>query len=260
MSKGRDAFSGSSLRVDIACMAVKVAMPMRQIAASVPPAITATASPRRIHSAASPMALPEEAQAETAAKFGPRAPNSMATRPAVMSGIIAGMVKGETRRGPPWLRRTTAFSSHSRPPIPEATRTPTSSPIELTSRPESSTASRAAARPRATQREVRRASLGPRWSAGSNPLTSPAMRVGRSDASQSEMGTIPDRPRRQASQLELDVEAQRGHRPDAGDHDPNPAVRAPRSFPQRLQHVGGRGRALAVVAAVDVQHLPGHRP
>ena len=183
-------------------MAVNVAMPIRQIAASVPPAITATESPRRIHSAASPMALPEEAQAETAAKFGPRAPNSMATRPAVMSGIIAGMVKGETRRGPPWLRRTTAFSSHSRPPIPEATRTPTSSPIELTSRPESSTASRAAASPRATQREVRRASLGPRWSAGSNPLTSPAIRVGRSDASQSEMGTIPDRPRRQASQLD----------------------------------------------------------
>jgi hypothetical protein len=128
------------LRVDIACMAVKVAIPIRQMAASVPPAITATASPRRIHSAASPMPLPEEAQAETTAKLGPRAPKSMATRPAVMSGIIAGMVKGETRRGPPSLSRTTPFSSHSSPPIPDATSTPTSSPIERTSSPESVTA------------------------------------------------------------------------------------------------------------------------
>ncbi len=56
LSNGRDARSGSSLRVDSACMASNAATLMLVIDASVPPVMIAVASPRRIHSAASPMA------------------------------------------------------------------------------------------------------------------------------------------------------------------------------------------------------------
>ena len=254
LSNGRDARSGSALRVESACMALKVAMPIRQIAASVPPVITATASPRRIHSAASPMALPADAHAETAAKLGPRAPNSMATRPAAMSGIIAGMVKGETRRGPISWRRSTAFSSHSRPPIPEATSTPTSSGMAPMSRPESVTASRASATPRATQREVRRSSLAPRWSTGSNPFTSPAMCVARSETSHSEMGTIPGRPRRHASQLAA-TSLPRGVTAPIPVTTTRTRPPTSRLIAQLLRGRANRG-ALAVEPAVDVEHLP----
>ncbi len=49
-------------------------MPIGVMPHSLPPAIIAMASPRRIISEASPMALALVAQAETVAKFGPFAP------------------------------------------------------------------------------------------------------------------------------------------------------------------------------------------
>lgn len=61
---GREACSGSSLRVERACMAVKPPTPAGQIAASAPPVTMALALPRRIRLKASANALVEEAQAE----------------------------------------------------------------------------------------------------------------------------------------------------------------------------------------------------
>lgn len=64
------------------------------IAASLPPAIITSTSPRRIAWAASPNAWVPVAQAETTPKFGPRAPISMAKSPEQMLPINDGMVKG----------------------------------------------------------------------------------------------------------------------------------------------------------------------
>ena len=68
---------------------------------SVPPARATTASPRRICSAASPMAWALDAQALTMAKLGPRAPTSAATIPAGMSTSIPAAAKADTFRYPP---------------------------------------------------------------------------------------------------------------------------------------------------------------
>ncbi len=64
-SKGRDARSGSSLRVDSAFMAANPAMPTRVIGASAPPHTTASTRPARIRSRLSPMAEAEALQAVT---------------------------------------------------------------------------------------------------------------------------------------------------------------------------------------------------
>ena len=63
-SNGRDALAGSSLRVDIARMLQNAAIPTGVIGASLPPAIMALAQPRRMVSAASPIACAPVAQAE----------------------------------------------------------------------------------------------------------------------------------------------------------------------------------------------------
>ncbi len=69
-------------------------------AASVPPAITASASPRWISRSASPIACAPVAQAEETEKPGPRAPVRIATCPAAALGIIIGTKLGETARSP----------------------------------------------------------------------------------------------------------------------------------------------------------------
>ena len=61
---GRDAFCGSSLRVERACMALKPPTPQAQIAASAPPATIALALPRRMRLKASANAFVEDAQAD----------------------------------------------------------------------------------------------------------------------------------------------------------------------------------------------------
>src|SRR3972149_1307911 len=81
-SKGREAFSGSSLRVEMAFIAQKPATLSLVIGASVPPAIIASASPRWMMRMASPMALPPGAQAVTTLLFGPFAPVMSGTTPA----------------------------------------------------------------------------------------------------------------------------------------------------------------------------------
>ena len=72
--KGREACSGSSLRVERACMALNPPTPVGQIAASAPPVTIALALPRRMRLNALARALVEEAQAEVVAKLGPWKP------------------------------------------------------------------------------------------------------------------------------------------------------------------------------------------
>ena len=70
----RMARSGSSLRVERACMAMNPMMRAGWTNASTPPQSITSAAPRRMTSAASPMACVPVAQAETTVLIGPRAP------------------------------------------------------------------------------------------------------------------------------------------------------------------------------------------
>src|SRR5829696_10293367 len=101
LSNGRLALSGSSLRVDIARIAAKPPTLIGVIAASDPPAIIATASPRLMISYDSPTACADAEQAVQVARFGPLAPNRIDTWPAARLMIAEGMKNGEMRRGPP---------------------------------------------------------------------------------------------------------------------------------------------------------------
>jgi hypothetical protein len=73
-SQGREARSGSSLRVESAFIEEKPAMASGVITASLPPAIIASASPFWIRRKASPTAWRPVVQAVAGAEFGPRAP------------------------------------------------------------------------------------------------------------------------------------------------------------------------------------------
>src|SRR6266850_881027 len=98
-SKGREARSGSSLRVLSALMAENPARPTATMEASEPPARKMSASPNLMMRHDSPMALFEVAQAVTMHMFGPCNPNSIEIRPLAMLLISMGMVKGEFRDG-----------------------------------------------------------------------------------------------------------------------------------------------------------------
>ena len=146
--------------------------------ASEPPAIITSASPRSMIRMASPMAWFPVAQAVTTDEFGPLAPNRMAMTPEAMLMMIMGMKKGETRSGP-LVRSVSKFSSRvSRPPMPEPTSTPKR---EASTRsawiPASSTAIAAQATAYLRKRSNLRSSFLSMYLRGSNPLTSPAMRV-----------------------------------------------------------------------------------
>ena len=125
------------MRVERARAAANIAIPVDVIPASVPPASTATASPCRIQFAAWPIASAPEAQALTTAMFGPRAPRSIETMPGAMSTSAIAAANGDTRRGPSASRMRVVFSITSRPPMPDAIRTPTSVELAAISRPES---------------------------------------------------------------------------------------------------------------------------
>ena len=75
------------------------------IAASEPPAIIASASPRLMISNDSPMACAEAEQAVHVARFGPLAPNRIDTWPAARLMMADGMKNGEILRGPPFEQR-----------------------------------------------------------------------------------------------------------------------------------------------------------
>src|SRR6188768_3032704 len=95
LSKGRDARDGSSLRVDSARIAAKPPTPIGVIAASEPPAIMTSASPREITRKASPTACAPDEHAVHGAEFGPRAPKRMETWPAARLMMLDGIKNGE---------------------------------------------------------------------------------------------------------------------------------------------------------------------
>src|ERR1035441_7965215 len=100
LSQGRDAPFGSSLRVERARIAEKPPTASVVMTASEPPAIIASASPRRMTFAASPIAWADVAQAVAVAEFGPFAPVWIETRPEHMFTMRPGMKNGLIRRGP----------------------------------------------------------------------------------------------------------------------------------------------------------------
>src|SRR6266403_1426208 len=202
-SNGREAFSGSSLRVDIAFIEQKPAMVSGTTMASAPPAIITSASPRWISRKASPSAWLPVAQAVTTAEFGPLAPKRMETSPEAMLMMSIGMKKGETRSGPFSMSCLWASRSEEMPPMPEPISTPKRAPSTLAvSRPESSTAMTAHAIAYLRYGSNRRASFLSTYFSSSKLRTSPAMRVTNWYspfavlvwASNLVMGPIPDLP------------------------------------------------------------------
>src|SRR5438067_3294949 len=124
-SNGRESRSGWSLSPTRARMLMKPATITGTIAASVPPAIMASASPRRTVSNASPMAWPPVAQADTTAMFGPIAPRMIARMPLAESVRKWGRKNGLTRSGPLSTRIRSCSSRRWTPPPPEPKMTPT---------------------------------------------------------------------------------------------------------------------------------------
>ena len=100
------------------------------MAASAPPAIMASASPRSMMRKASPMECAEVVQAVAVASLGPRAPNLIDTCPAARLTIDPGMKKGDILRGPPAIIAECSRSNTSNPPMPEPMCTPTRSRLD----------------------------------------------------------------------------------------------------------------------------------
>ena len=100
-SNGREAFFGSSLRVESARIEANPATDIGVIALSAPPQIIASASPRSIMRKLSPMACAPAAQAVAVAEFGPFAPCRIETLPEARLTIDEAIKNGETRSGPP---------------------------------------------------------------------------------------------------------------------------------------------------------------
>ena len=100
LSNGRDARSGSSLRMDSARIAANAAMFSGRMAASVPPARTTSARPDLIISRAYPMASAPDAQALTVVCTPARAFSSMPSHPAEPFGMSIGTVNGDRRCQP----------------------------------------------------------------------------------------------------------------------------------------------------------------
>src|SRR5207247_10251714 len=99
-SNGREARSGSSLRVLSAFMAENPARPIATIEASDPPARKTSASPNLMIRQDSPMALFDVAQAVTIHKLGLCRSNAIEMTPLAMLLIGIGIVNAEFRVGP----------------------------------------------------------------------------------------------------------------------------------------------------------------
>src|SRR5579875_2191971 len=198
LSNGRDARSGSSLRVDMARMTANAPMFSGMMAASVPPASTTSARPARIMAMPYPIASAPEAQALTSECAPARALNSMLIQPADPFGI--GTVYGEMRCQPLLLSVSYAASVEPMPPIPLVTATPSRSGSGC-GEPASAQASRAATSANCSQRSIRRACTRPTASAGSAAACA-AMRTGRSRAHGSVIARTPLRPASIAAQVD----------------------------------------------------------
>ncbi len=146
-SNGRDACCGASLRVDSARMLLNPPTPSGDTVASVPPQIIASASPRSMTRAASPIACAPVEHADTCDMFGPLAPNRIEICPGARLTMIIGTKNGEMPcRGPFSQSVLHVASMVLTPPRPAPTKQPTrSANSPLISSPESAIASDPAA-------------------------------------------------------------------------------------------------------------------
>ena len=99
-SKGREARSGSSLRLLSAPMLASAANATGRMVLSVPPAMTTSTSPCSIMRCASTKAWTPEAHAATLVTTGPRVPFWMLIWHAAIDGESIGTMNGLTRVGP----------------------------------------------------------------------------------------------------------------------------------------------------------------
>jgi hypothetical protein len=182
------------LRVESARIALKPPIPISVTAASAPPARITSACPRRITSAASPIAWLPAAQAVVVQLRGPPRPSSIDTCAAAMFAIIIGTSSGERRPGPRSTSTRACSVKVCRPPTPLAITAPMRASWPLTLRPASASASFAAATPSWAKRSIRRADLRSMYSVGSKSRTSQANLVSYSDTSKSVIGRAPERP------------------------------------------------------------------
>src|SRR5262245_17520887 len=202
LSKGRLAFSGSSLRVDSARSAPKPPMPIGVMSAADPPAIITSAAPRRMISNASPMACADAEHAVHVAEFGPLAPKRIDTCPAARLMIAEGMKNGEILRGPPSSSALCSRSMVVNPPMPDAMKTPTRGARSgVISRRASSIANCDAAIAYWMKMSIFLTSFFSMNASGSNPFTSPAICVANCDASNFVIRLTPLQPPLRACQL-----------------------------------------------------------
>src|SRR5579864_1634867 len=202
-SKGRLARVGSSLRVDSARIAAKPPTPMGVMAASEPPAIMTSASPRRMISHASPIACAEAEHAVQVAEFGPFAPNRIDTWPAARLMIADGMKNGEIFRGPPFKSAMCSRSMVVNPPMPDAMKTPAfGASCAVTFSAASSIANCDAAIAYWMKMSIFLTSFLSTNCRGSKPRTSPAMRAANCAASKCVIAPMPLRPDVRAPQLD----------------------------------------------------------
>ena len=129
-------------------------------------------------------------------KFGPATPNSMETRPLAMLLIIIGIMKGEIRLGPLFMRMVCCSQRVFKPPMPLPMTQPKRSRFTFSrSTPESAIAILAAAMPNCVKRSVRRTSLGLlKKGVALKSLTSPAIWQSKHAGSNEAMRSMPLRP------------------------------------------------------------------
>ena len=176
--------SGASFRVDMARIAANPPTLIGVIAASEPPAIIASASPRRMISNDSPTACAEAEHAVQVARFGPLAPKRIDTCPAARLMMDAGMKNGEIFRGPPASSASCSRSMLVNPPMPEPTNTPTFAAFaSVIASFASSIANCEAAIAYWMKTSIFLTSFFSTNCSGSKPFTSPAMRDANADAS-----------------------------------------------------------------------------
>src|SRR3954453_53415 len=201
LSQGRDARSGSSLRVDMARIEAKPAIGSGWMTASVPPATTTSARPDRMMSRPSDMASAPVAHALAIECTPALAPSSRPTYAAGPLGISIGTVCGLTRRGPEASRMSSWMSRVCAPPMPLPKLTASRSGSRPASaRPESAHAWCAALSAIASERSSRRSFTRSRTSEGSTASWA-AMRTGSCSAHSWVSALTPERPASMASQV-----------------------------------------------------------
>ncbi len=124
-SQGLELEEGWSLKFVLrALAAANPAIPIRQQAASAPPAIITSASPYLIILDASPIACAPVEQAVTTEWFGPLKPYLILTCPDNKLISADGIKKGLTFLGPFAFSNSVVLAMVSKPPMPEPRITP----------------------------------------------------------------------------------------------------------------------------------------